>query len=169
VCVCVCLRELVSKSEHEQERAKVRAMCVIVFDYFNPISPFLLPPLHHMVTSPSHTHRQTDRQTDRQTAPIYRQRDRQTDRQHPSTDRQTDRQLPSTDRQTDRQTESSHLHSVHIKEIRTSAVCTSPPHHWGAPRLGDGTTSLCHLHHLVGPYHPLAWFFLPLLCRLYSS
>src|SRR4029434_5182157 len=42
-----------------------------------------------------------------------------------------------------------------------SAVCTSPPHHWGAPRLGDGTTSLCHLHHLVGPYHPLAWFFLP--------
>src|SRR4029434_11217378 len=46
-----------------------------------------------------------------------------------------------------------------------SAVCTSPPHQWGAPRLGDGTTSLCHLHHLVGPYHPLAWFFLPLLCR----
>src|SRR4029434_4337777 len=34
-----------------------------------------------------------------------------------------------------------------------SAVCTSPPHHWGAPRLGDGTTSLCLLHHLVGPYH----------------
>src|SRR4029434_4688074 len=25
--------------------------------------------------------------------------------------------------------------------------------HWGVPRLGDGTTSLCHLHHLVGPYH----------------
>src|SRR4029434_2799305 len=46
-----------------------------------------------------------------------------------------------------------------------SAVCTSPPHHWGAPRLGDGTTSLCHLHPLVGPYHPLAWLFLPLLCR----
>src|SRR4029434_5785762 len=37
-----------------------------------------------------------------------------------------------------------------------SAVCTSPPYHRGAPRLGDGTTSLCHLHHLVGPYHPLA-------------
>src|SRR4029434_9547203 len=35
-----------------------------------------------------------------------------------------------------------------------SAVCTSPPHHRGAPWLGDGTTSLCHLHHLVGPYHP---------------
>src|SRR4029434_9285694 len=34
-----------------------------------------------------------------------------------------------------------------------SAVCTSPPHHWGVPRLGDVTTSLCHLHHLVGPYH----------------
>src|SRR4029434_1771414 len=50
-----------------------------------------------------------------------------------------------------------------------SAVCISPPHHWGAPRLGDGTTSLCHLHHLVGPYHPLAWFFLSLLCRLYSA
>src|SRR4029434_10741152 len=28
------------------------------------------------------------------------------------------------------------------------------------PRLRDGTTSLCHLHHLAGPYHPLAWFFL---------
>src|SRR4029434_3320409 len=28
-----------------------------------------------------------------------------------------------------------------------SAVCTSPPHHRGAPRLGDGTTSLCYLHH----------------------
>src|SRR4029434_2736981 len=46
-----------------------------------------------------------------------------------------------------------------------SAVCTSPPHHRGAPRLGDGTTSLCHLHHLARPYHPLAWFFLSLLCR----
>src|SRR4029434_6537682 len=43
-----------------------------------------------------------------------------------------------------------------------SAVCTSPPYHRGAPRLGDGTTSLCHLHHFAGPYHPLAWFFLSL-------
>src|SRR4029434_11171543 len=47
-----------------------------------------------------------------------------------------------------------------------SAVCTSPPHHRGAPRLGDGTTSLCHVHHLVGPYHPLAWFFISLLSSL---
>src|SRR4029434_10184247 len=36
-----------------------------------------------------------------------------------------------------------------------SAVCTSPPHHRGATRLGDGTTSLCHLHPLVGPHHHL--------------
>src|SRR4029434_1254789 len=38
-------------------------------------------------------------------------------------------------------------------------------HHRAAPTLGDGTTSLCHLHHFAGPYHPLAWFFLSLLCR----
>ena len=50
-----------------------------------------------------------------------------------------------------------------------SAVCTSPTHHRGAPRLGVGTTSLCHVHHLVGPYHPLAWFFLSLFCRWYST
>src|SRR4029434_5712505 len=30
--------------------------------------------------------------------------------------------------------------------------------------LGVRTTSLCHLHHLVGPNHPLAWFFISLLC-----
>src|SRR4029434_3357013 len=43
--------------------------------------------------------------------------------------------------------------------LARSAVCAPPPPHWGAPRLGDGTTSLCHLHHLIWPYHPLARFF----------
>src|SRR4029434_290013 len=63
----------------------------------------------------------------------------------------------------------SHTHIHTYAHIHTSTHCTSPPHHWGAPRLGDGTTSLCHLHHPVGPYHPLAWFLLPLLCRCYST
>src|SRR4029434_478346 len=37
-------------------------------------------------------------------------------------------------------------HWVVVQRVMArSAVCTSPPHHWGAPRLGDGTTSLCHL------------------------
>ena len=40
----------------------------------------------------------------------------------------------------------------------------SVPHHRGAPRLGVRTTSLCHIHHLVVPNHPLAWFFISLLC-----
>src|SRR4029434_8460158 len=26
------------------------------------------------------------------------------------------------------------------------------------------STSLCHLQHLIGPYHRLAWFFISLLC-----
>src|SRR4029434_1339881 len=30
-----------------------------------------------------------------------------------------------------------------------SAVCTSPPNHRGATKLGDRTTSLCHLHRLA--------------------
>ena len=42
------------------------------------------------------------------------------------------------------------LRDVEVAQIHWSSLCNSPPHHRGAPMLGVGTTSLCHVHHLVG-------------------
>ena len=45
--------------------------------------------------------------------------------------------------------------------VSWQAVCTSPQ---GCPKAW-----CCHLHHLVGPNHLFAWFFISLLCIWYPT
>lgn len=50
-----------------------------------------------------------------------------------------------------------------------SHICTSPPCHRDAPRIGPRPLPLCHVYLCFGPDHPLTWLFISLLCSWYPA